>query len=861
MTKEKKPQFPRIASKILQMIARPEINFPIAADLEEEFHERVSLHGLKVAQSWFRYQVIKVFFPILFYKIYWNFALTCSSILITWRRIKREKVFSFINITGLALGISCFILILLWIRDEFGYDRYHHQADSLFRVMAHHEFSDPVISAATPAPLGPFLVNNYPEIDAYCRFLPSPRILFRYENRLFYEENGALADTSFLKMFGFKFVRGNPENALDNLQSIVITQSTAEKYFGSSDPLGKPIRIENILDVNVTGVIQNIPKNSHLQFDFLLPLTMVKLVGGALNIWEDNSIYTYIQINDKINYAEVESKISGIIKTKLADSVTTLRLQPVTRIHLYSSSYIGDIARHGDIRYIYIFLTVAVFILIMACVNFINLSTSRSYNRAEEMGMRKVIGAHRTDLQKQFLGESILMSGIATILAGLIVLGILPAFNRMSGKEIILNIFQWNSDLFWLIGIALFVGTISALYPALIMSAFDPARVLKGVYTKSKRGVLFRRSMVVFQFALSLFLVTSTFIIHQQLEFLNKKKLGFNKENIVYVSLGRNPERYYDSLKNKLLENPDVLGVTAATELHTNSISSRGDLSWPGKAEGDIILMYQLSVDYDYFKTCGMEIIEGREFLKEYPLDISSAFIVNEKAAKIISTESPIGLEFSVGQDKGKIIGIVNDFHFRSLNHVIEPLVIRMFRPATFSYLIIRINGYDFEKTLQTMESTWKQFAPNYPFSYQFLDQEFNYLYHKERRMAEIFDNFSLLAVIIACLGLFGLATYWIQQKTKEIGIRKVLGASGIEIVTFLSQEFFLWILIGCLFAWPIVFLIMSQWLKNFAYSIEFPFAVFFGSTLLVILVAALTVSYQVIKSARTDPVRSIRYE
>ncbi len=857
----KTPRPPGLILRLLRSLARPEEKFPLAGDLEEEYQGRRAKEGRMKADFWFRWQALKTILPILIHKLYWNTALIGSYFSLAGRKIRREKIVSSINIIGLAVGMTCFILIILWVRDELSFDRFHRNADLIHRVLADHNFSSGrLLGATTPAPLAPALEAEFPEIEAAVRLFPAPRILVRLKDSLFYEEDGLLVSPSFLKAFTVDFIHGDPDTALDNLFSIVLTEDMAVKYFRHENPMGKILRAENILDLKVTGVIRKMPPCSHLQFSFLMPFRIVKTAGGVIDRWDENAFFTYVRLAEGASPADIQAKLEGFIKKHHPSSVTALKLQPLTRIHLHSHAE-GDIARLGDIRYIYIFATVALFVLFIACINFMNLSTAQAGDRAKEVGMRKVIGAQRFDLRWQFLGESIMTSFLALALALWLISLLLPAFNRFSGKALSLNPIQESSLWLILAGVALMTGLLAGSYPALVLSSFQPARVLKGALTFSGKGAGFRRILVVMQFALSVFLLISTTVIHQQIEYIRQRKLGYEKENVLYFRLGRSPERYYAHIKDRLLTRPEVLGITTANLLPTNVINSTASVDWPGKNPDDLILFHELRVEYDYFKTLGIKMIAGRTFSPDYPSDRTEGFIVNQKAAALISEELPLGMPLTVYEQKGRIIGIVQDFHFRSLNHEIKPLLISYNPPSMFDYLITRISGQTIPATLEALAADWKEVAEDWPFEFNFLEREFDSLYRSESRMAGLFDFFTFLSVFIASFGLFGLAVYFTRQRTKEIGIRKVLGATVWEIYRLLSREYVRWVLIANLIAWPAAFLFIRHWLNNFAYQVSFPVGTFFWSTLWLVLIALGTVSLHALKAARSNPVDSLRNE
>ena len=778
---------------------------------------------------------------------------------IALRNIKRHKGYSFINIVGLAVGMACCILILFWVQDELSYDRFHENADDIYRVIQDINFADHSTTwTITQGPLGPSLKEDYPEIINAVRI--TGRGLRLTYNEKSYDEGVGMADGSIFEMFTFPLVKGDPATALSDPFSIVLTEEMAEKYFGDEDPIGKTIRADNQWDFQVTGVMKNVPSNSHLQFDFLIPFIFGRELNYTVDRWGNSQFRTYVQIQTGVPVQEVIQKISGhLFEKPTIEKDARLNLQPLTRIHLYSN-YEFDSA-HGDITYVTLFSIVAFFILLIACINFMNLATARSGNRAKEVGMRKVAGAHKIDIIKQFYGESILLAFIALLFAVIFVWLLLPAFNNLAAKELSMNITGNLSILLGLLCIAIITGIISGSYPALFLSTFQPVMVLKGLRLSGSKGSLFRKILVVFQFSLTILLIICTTGVYNQINYMQNKKLGYNKEHMIYFGMRGDMREKFDSVKNELLQNPNILGVTASSNVPTYGYTFSNSLwRWEGQSPDEEILMRAVFIDVDYFKTFGMEIAEGRSFSKEFPTDATEAIMVNEEAAKVMGMESPIGKRLSIGDNNFKIIGVVKNYHFRSLQQEIEPLILLYF-PQRCRVLFARLKSDNIPQTIGYIENLWKKFAPGLPFNYRFLDEALDRLYRSEQRIGTLFRYFSILAILISCLGLLGLASFMAEQRTKEIGIRKVLGATASNIVALLSKEFFKWVIVANFIAWPIAYFALNKWLQSYAYKINVALWSFILSGALALVIALATVSYQSIKAALANPVDSLRYE
>ena len=853
---------PGIFHWILKRFLPPYSKIPLLGDLEEEFQFICHETGLKNARRWYRWQFIKSVPSLLFHFAYWSVEMFKNYLKITLRNIGRNKAYSLINISGLAIGMACCILILLWIQDELSFDRFHRHANRLGRVIAEVEYSGQRPWAVTEAPLAQALKKEYPDIVQTTRIQLGGKFRVRYGEKQFNEIHNIFAEPAFFEMFTFPFIKGNPKTALDGKRSVVITEKMAQKYFGADEPMGKTLNFNDKIDFQVTGVLKNIPKNSHLQFDFILLFNWLENLGQDIHNWGNFNFFTYVLLGKNSSYDEVNQKISGYLGTIDPENNARLFIQPVKQIHLYSDfEYDALAANNSDYKYIFIFSSIALFVLFIACINFMNLTTARSSNRAKEVAMRKVIGAYRKNIIMQFFGESIFFSLIALGFAFAFVFFFLPVFNDLSDKQLVLDFTDNIAIPMGLISIALFTGLLSGLYPSIYLSSFQPAKVLKRAFGADPKSYAFRKVLVVAQFFLSIILIVGTTVVHNQIDYMKNRKLGFNKENLLYIPLVGKIRQQYETVKNELLRNANILSVTASSNLPSFGRNwSTSNLDWEGKNPEETILMQGVDVDYDFFKTFGMHMKEGRSFSRNFSLDENSGVILNETAINAIGLQSPIGKRFSIGDWQGTIVGVVQDYNFKSLHNKIEPLILVMV-DRQLNYLFVRIKSQDMSNTIKFLRNKWESYNLQYPFEYGFVDTLLGNLYKNEERVKTLFNYFTFLAISISCLGLFGLAFYLTEQRTKEIGIRKVLGASVMKIVTMLSKEFLKWVLIANILAWPVAYYFIDKWLQNFAYRTNIKIWIFLFSGALALLIALLTVSYQAIKAARANPADSLRYE
>jgi predicted permease len=776
------------------------------------------------------------------------------------RNLSRNKVYSIINIAGLSIGMACCVLILLWVQDELSYDRFHKGADSLYRVTeAWNDHGETKRDALTSSLLAPALKEELPEINLATRFDPGGEQLIKCRDNRFQNDVVAKADNAFFHMFSFPFVAGDPKTALIDPFSVVLSEEMSRKYFGDYNPLGKLMNIDR-RDFAVTGVMENIPDNSHLQFDCLVPFeSRTESFKKAADKWYVSAYVTYVLVDGDLPVDRMEQRISSVLARHISDTTVTLGLQPIKDIHLYSAGLEFSGGEPGDIRYVYMFSAMAFLILLIACINFMNLATARSGTRAKEIGVRKVVGADRKQIRKQFFGESILLSFVALAAALALLELLLPLVSAWLGKPLNLDLVRRPELIIALVGLALLTGVLAGSYPALFLSSFKPIRVLKGAAILVSRGATLRKVLVVIQFAASVFLIISALVISGQLGFMTKGDLGFDQEHLLYVRMRGGFLEDYQNIKGQLLQNPDVISVSAGWPPKSPHWTS-SDVEWEGKDPNKEVTMCRYEVDFGYVKTLGMELVRGRDFSEEFATDAKEAYLVNQEAVKQMGLSDPVGKKLSYDGHQGKILGVVKDFHQGSLRDPIYPLVLQIHSKKLF-FMLARIKPGAVPEVIDLVENRWRETASEFPFEYHFLDQTIEGFYRAEQRMGSIFRWSTFLAILISCMGLFGLAAFAAEKRTKEIGIRKVLGASAASIVKLLSKEIILLVLLANLIAAPIAYWAMTRWLENFAYRMELSMSLFFISALVAVATAVVTVSYQAIKAGLANPVETLRYE
>jgi len=784
-------------------------------------------------------------------------SLIWSYIKIALRKIRRHKTYSFINVAGLAVGMSACILILLWVQNELSYDRFHEKADQLFRAVEHERMSNSrtLSYPLFPTGFGSAFKSDYPQVLETVRFRRSRGRIVRVGDNSFYEDNFAFADPELLKIFTFPLLQGSSDTVLSAPSSIVLTEGMAQKYFGEKDPIGQVIQVDGTHEFQVTGVLKTIPHNSQIRFDFVVPFIALEQYGWEMDDWGSYGIHTYVLLNEHTDYQKFNIQIEGFLKKYDEDTIMTVSLQPLTRVHLHSAG-ISASGTEGDIKYVYIFSLIAFFILLMACVNFMNLTTARSENRAREVGVRKVVGAKRRNLIFQFFGESILLALLALIFAVGLAQLTLPAFNSLTGKEMTFQIFTQQVLVLGLLGIAALTGVIAGSYPALFLSSFQPIKTLRTRFSSGTCGGLFRKTLVVSQFVLTICLVIATVIVNRQMHYIRNMDLGIEKDHILCLDLRGGLEERYQVLKNEISRNMSVIAVTAASDAPAGNHRSMSLNDWEGRDTDAHYLLDILSVDHDYLKVFGLNLVEGRFFRAEEISGEQIPIVVNETAIKAMGMMDPIGKRV-----RGfRIIGVIKDYHFDSLHHAITPLGM-IYAPDDYDSLLVKIQPGNLSETLATLKKSWLEVAPEYPFEFRFLDESIDELYKNDQKVGKVINIATVLALFIACLGLFGMASFSAEQRTKEIGIRKVFGASIPSIFFLLSKQFSKWVIAANLVAWPVAYFVMSKWLSGFAFHTSLNILFFVFAAAVALMIAMISVSYQTLKAALANPIHSLRHE
>ncbi len=778
-----------------------------------------------------------------------------------WRNFIQYKWYSSLNVGGLAIGMACSILILLWVQNESSYDTFHANSDELYRLtaVANEDFR----AAVSPAGMVEELPNLIPEIVSSVRLSHPFQALFEVDGEKFTEETIFYADANFLEVFSFPLVKGNSKTALEQPDGILLTETAAEKFFGTNDVMGKTLKMDNSNVFTVTGILEDIPSNSHLQFDILMPMAYnAKTNADLINkVWDSFNFYGYFlfEKNTLVSEADISKMVNRIneIYTSRNEFEITFNLQPLKDIHLHSDLQI-DVPGHGNIQYVNIFLVVAFIILIVACINYMNLATARSARRAKEVGMRKVIGAGRRQLILQFLSESLLISFLSLVLAIGLVYMLLPLFNNLAQKELV---FQLGNPVIWmsLLTIALITGIVSGSYPALFLSGFKPIKVIKGRLKLSKYNLFFRNGLVVSQFVVSVLLLIGTMVIYKQLNFIKDKNLGFDKSNLIYIPMEGEIWRKMEALRTSLSQNVLTSDFSIVSDLPTNLTTGDFDIHWEGKDPNQQVLFPSINADENFLNLFQMDLLEGRGFTKN-SFELND-YLINETAANIMGMD----MDYVVGQKlnfrgrEGTIIGVIKDFNFKPLQYAIEPMVVQHRRRGAFT--VIRTAPNSIESTITALEKIYGDLNPTYPMAYNFVDASLNAQYKGEQQMGAIFNVFALLAILISCLGLYGLSAFTTEQRFKEIGIRKVLGASSLKLVNMLSKDFLKLVLIAFVLAIPIAWYAMNQWLQEFAFHIEMQWWMFFLAGLTVLIVALSTISYQSLRASLSNPIESLRTE
>lgn len=800
------------------------------------------------------------------------------------RNLWKYRFYSSINTLGLAIGLGCFLFILLFVQDEMSYDRYHEKADQIYRInFDGYAFDQKLNFATVGAQVGPIIEEEWPEVEQTCRFRQRGSYTVSYENQSFREQGWIFADSTLFDVFSFELVKGDAKRALTEPNTIVITEDQAEKYFGGEDPIGKSLRVDNRSMYRITGVMKEMPRNSHFRFNMIA--SMSTLDESRNPMWLSNNFQTYVVLKEGVDPASIDEKFKTLVPTHIGPEIEQFMgktyedvmaegnfidftLFPLTKIHLYSQQQV-ELGANGDIKYVYIFTFIGVFILLLACVNFINLATARSATRSREVGMRKVVGASRSQLIMQFLSESLVITFLSLIIAAGLMTFLLPYYNDLSGKQLVLSDIFTVQLMALMFGLIVIVGLVAGSYPALHLSKFTPLKAIRsGGIKGGGRKFSLRSVLVVFQFAITIALIVGTLIISRQLNYIQNKKLGYDKDRIIilnnFYTLGNNTRAFKEEIK----KHPKVVNATISGTLPTPSNSNNSATFLgrnPDPSKTHVLRLY--TVDHDYIPTLSMEIKEGRAFSHDFPSD-SSGVIINEAAVQLYGLEDPLGQEISTftgGSPENpqitttKVIGVVKNFHYESLRSQIGPLA--MFLGDNTGLLSIKVNTDDVSGFIGDLNQLWNQMGPGQPFDYNFMEEDFDSVYESESRIGNIFSIFTFLAIVIACLGLFGLATFTAEQRTKEMGIRKVVGASVSRIFYILTVEVVKWVLIANLVALPLAYYFMKQWLEGFAYPVGMSWMTFAGALLIGLVIAVITVSYQALRVSTINPARALKHE
>ncbi len=866
----KKP--PGIAQWILSRLAANSVRESLLGDLEEQF-QLIARYSVIRAHLWCWLQVFQSLPAFLNETIYWSSVMFKNYLKVTFRNLLRHKSYTFINVSGLAVGIACCLLILMYIQHEIRYDKFHKDAGRTYRVTTEINWSGGYEKGAgAQFPVATALLNDYPAVESACRLfrITQPNPTLRLGDKQFLEEKFFQADTNFFDFFGGEFVAGSPVTALKQVNGVVITEKIADKYFGKQDPMGKLLTFNNSSALQVTGVVKEMPDNSHLKFDLIMSFAGTPNLARLEQNWFWNAFWTYIKLPDAQTAIDFQAQLPKFVQKYFPESIkdgVVLPLQRLIDIHLLSQ-LANEIEPNGNIVYVYIFSAIAIMILFIACINFMNLASARSSERAREVGVRKVLGAHRANLIQQFLSENVILSLIALVFALVLVNAALPYFNTLTGKSLEFTIYQDVSALAGLLGIGLFVGVVSGSYPALFLSNFQPIAVIKKRNSAGGKAVPIRKVLVVAQFVVSITLMICVGVVYEQLQFIQNKALGFDKEHLVVLRGRPEVNQRFEAFRNALLANSNVLKVTRATG------TIPGDPTWTfrfvpeGMPRDKPKAMHIAFVDYDYVETLGLHIKEGRDFSREFPADWNQAFILNETAARQLNwQDDSMGKKleyFGAGSPEiektGRVIGLLHDFHFESLHNKIEPVVLTLLGRQVPNP-IIRIRSENVSETIDFLRQKWQEYAGQWPFEYSFVDQNLDQRYKQDARVGEVIKYFALLAIFIASLGLLGLAAFTAEKRTKEIGVRKVLGASAANILLLITSEFMRLVLIAFAVAVPLAFFAMRSWLENFAYGSGISPGLFFLAGGAAGLIAFIAVASQAIRAMLMNPVDTLRVE
>ncbi len=868
----KKHSLPRLGKLILWLVLNDEENYQVSGDFEEMYRYQAKTNGLGKAKLWFWLHLLRSLPGFISDSVYWRGVMIKNYLKTAIRIIKKYKVYSLICISGLAIGMACCFVIIRYLSDELSYDTFHKDPQSIYRVV---RMMPDIHGPSTRNPLAPALKENFSEVELAVRtLLIQDPYTFRVKEKSFRQEGILFADPDFFRVFTFNFVSGSSNAPLEDPFSVVLTRSAVQKYFGTENPVGKTISFEGKFDLKVTAVIENVPHNSHLQFEAAIPMEGLNTLAGYIygydssqyrltDDWRAGMLHTYLRLQESADPAGLERKFPDFLKKyapynkELLDEI--LYLQPVKDIHLFSQYRSGQ-DKISDIKFIYVILAIGFIILLMSCFNYINLSTAHFVTRMREISIRKVIGAQKKQLVLQFLMESAVFSVMAFILSFLLMIVFTPAIHALLGYRISLISLINVSLLPFVVLTAFFAAFLSGSYPAIFFSSFQPLDIMKYEKNPKSRWQGLRFAFVIFQFSITIFLMISTSSIYRQVRHMKSKDLGYSKEQIVVVPVKNDEMRKrHEAVKNELIQIPDISGVSFSSALPSNiQRSTTLDLEIDGDRK--VFEMNFITVDYDFVDLFDMEMTRGRNYDRDFSADMIDSVVLNEKAAAILNWDNPVGKELRIFGQTRKVIGIVKDFNFQPLHLPIAPLAMRL-SGGQYMYASIKISTSNIGQTLNSIEKTFHTFAPDRPSEYFFLDDYFENLYRTEENFGRTIGYFTLLAIIISSLGLFGLAFFLTERRTKEIGIRKVMGASVEGIALMLSKEFTKLALLANIIAWPTAYFAVNRWLQNFAYQTSLNVWIFLVAGAVALFIALMTVSYYSLKAAVADPVKTLRYE
>lgn len=851
------PLPPPLPEWIITRLAWNDDRLSVRENLREEFMAVKTTKGKKSADLWYWGQLFLSLFPSIKFLIYWRLVMFKNYLKLVLRNMVKHKGYSFINITGLAVGLACFILISLWVNFELSYDRFHENRADLYQVIGENQLpnGDLHIFAQTPAALARALQAERPEIRHISRSLEWMKFLLGTEARRFMERV-RFVDPDFLEMFSLEFITGHPETALSQPHSIVLTEEIARKHFPDLDAVGKEVSVGSLGNFLVTGVIKEMPANSSLSSLCLLPMEALRDIDFDIDRWSGGNFSTFVHLEEETNRDAFGAQIRDFYKKHAPNwEGSKLSLRPFEKTHLYALN--GG----GPILYIYIFSALSLFILLLAIVNFTNLSTALSFLRAKEIGVRKAAGAYKQQLTRQILSESLLVTSFSAVLAVLISYFLLPVLNQLTGAQVG---FAFNEETALLFsGVVVLTGILSGIYPAFFLASMNPVRAIKGAIKPGKNSLQFRKVLTGFQFSLSIFMIIAMIGVHGQLKYLKSKDLGYNRENIVELGLDQELSSSFLSIQAELMQNPDIISVTrSSSNMETESTTTGGDaVTWEGNSRNtEMPRTHLMRVDPEFVETFQIDMLEGRFFSNEFPADFTESAVINETAMKAMDLTSPAGKRLTVWKRNFRIIGVIKDFHFYSLRDEIQPQIF-LHRYAGYSYIFIRIRPESISAAVSFIQDKIGEIVPGYVPDLKFLDDSLNNVYATEQRMATGTRYFTFLAILISCIGLLGLTSFSVRQRTKEVAVRKVLGASEGHIVFQLFKETLICVMAADVVAIPIAYLVLQGWYRNYAYRTTPEAGIFLLASFLAIALAFLSVSGNVLKASLADPVESLRHE